>query len=103
FVHFNGQAVGYIDNTGGQTYHIVNDHLGSARVMTSTTGVTKFDADYYPQGTPRVVTGTKDVVLKCQGKQLDTESGLTNARRFLHRSLHTRIPTARTGVSRLRM
>jgi hypothetical protein len=95
FVHFNGQAVGYIDNTGGQTYHIVNDHLGSARVMTSTTGVTKFDADYYPQGTPRVVTGTKDVVLKFQGKQLDTESGLANARRMysptLARLLTTRV------------
>lgn len=98
FVHFNGQAVGYIDNTGGQTYHIVNDHLGSARVMTSTTGVTKFDADYYPQGTPHVVTGTKDVVLKFQGKQLDTESGLANARRMYSPTLARFLPTRVAAV-----
>jgi hypothetical protein len=98
FVHFNGQAVGYIDNTGGQTYHIVNDHLGSARVMTSATGVTKFDADYYPQGTPRVVTGTKDVVLKFQGKQLDTESGLTNAKRMYSPTLARFLPTRVAAV-----
>lgn len=96
FVHFNGQAVGYVDNTGGQTYHIFNDHLGSARVMTSTAGVTKFDADYYRHGAPRVVNGTKDVLLKFHGQQLDSESSLMNARRMYSPALARFLPT-RTG------
>ena len=93
YVHFNGQAVGFRDDTAGQVYHEFNDHLGSARVMTNTTGVTQFESDYYPHGAARVITSTKDSLLKFQGKQLDTESGLTNVRRMYSPTLARFLPT----------
>ena len=76
FVYFNGQQVGYRDNVAGQVYHYLNDNRGSAKVMASSTGVTKFESDDYPQGAARIITSTKDSLLKFQGKQQDTESGL---------------------------
>ncbi len=48
--------------------------------MTNSTGITQFETDYYPHGAARVITSTKDSLLKFQGSQLDTESGLINAR-----------------------
>jgi RHS repeat-associated protein len=93
FIHFNGQAVGYRDDAAGQVYHLVNDHLGSTRVMTNTTGVTKFESDYYPHGATRVITSTKDSLLKFQGKQQDTESGLDNVRRMYSPTLARFLPT----------
>jgi RHS repeat-associated protein len=100
FIHFNGQAVGYRDDAAAKVYHLVNDHLGSARVMTNATGVTQFESDYYPHGAARVITSTKDSLLKFQGKQQDTESGLDNVRRMysptLARFLPTRIATVPT-------
>jgi hypothetical protein len=50
--------------------------------MTNSTGVKQFESDYYPQGGQRVITATKDSLLKFQAKQLDTESGLENAARL---------------------
>ena len=82
FVHFNGQPVGYRDDTAGAVYHIVTDEAGSVRAMTNSTGVKQFESDYYPQGGQRVITATKDSLLKFQAKQLDTESGLENAARL---------------------
>ena len=82
FVHFNGQPVGYRDDKAGAVYHIVTDEAGSVRAMTNSTGVKQFESDYYPQGGQRVITATKDSLLKFQAKQLDTESGLENAARL---------------------
>jgi YD repeat-containing protein len=93
FIHFNGQAVGYRDDTATKVYHLVNDHLGSARVMTNATGVTQFESDYYPHGAARVITSTKDSLLKFQGKQQDTESGLDNVRRMYSPTLARFLPT----------
>jgi len=92
FVYFNGQAVGFRDDTAGQAYHLFNDHLGSARVMTNTTGVTQFESDYYPHGVQRVITNTKDALLKFYGKQRDTESGLDNLRRMYAPALARAVP-----------
>jgi len=82
YVHFNGQPVGYRDDTAGAVYHLVTDETGSVRAMTNSTGVKQFESDYYPQGGQRVITATKDSLLKFQAKQLDTESGLENAARL---------------------
>jgi YD repeat-containing protein len=82
FVHFNGQPVGYRDDTAGAVYHLVTDEAGSVRAMTNSSGVKQFESDYYPQGGQRVITATKDSLLKFQAKQLDTESGLENAARL---------------------
>jgi len=76
FIYFNGIQVGYRDDVGSKAYHYFNDQLGSVRVMTNSSGITQFDADYYPQGGQRIVTGTVDSLLKFNGKQRDSESGL---------------------------
>jgi hypothetical protein len=61
--------------------------------MTNTTGVTQFESDYYPHGAPRVITSTKDSLLKFQGKQQDTESSLDNVRRMYSPTLARFLPT----------
>jgi hypothetical protein len=92
FVHFNGQPVGYRDDTAGQAYHVFTDHLGSVRAMTNTVGVKQFESDYFPHGAPRPITTTKDVVLKFEAKQLDTESGLSNVRKMYSPTLARFMP-----------
>jgi YD repeat-containing protein len=81
FIYFNGRQVGYRDDTAGQAYHYINDHRGSAKVMTNSTGIKKFESDYYPHGGQRPIITTEDSLLKFQGRQRDTESGLDNVRR----------------------
>lgn len=82
YVHFNGRPVGLQDDTAGTSYHILTDETGSVRVMTDSTGVTKFESDYFPQGGQRVINSTKDSLLKFQGLQRDSESGADNAHRM---------------------
>ncbi len=52
----------------------------------------------HPHGTPRVVNGTKDVLLKFHGKQLDSESSLMNARRMYSPALGRFLPTRTASV-----
>jgi len=93
FVHFNGVQVAYRDDNTGSVYHYVNDQIASARVMTDTSGVTKFESDYYPQGGQRVITSTEDSLLKFRGKQRDSETGLDNARRMYSPNIARPLPT----------
>ncbi|MFL6312507.1 MAG: hypothetical protein ACJ71W_10410 [Terriglobales bacterium] len=99
FVHFNGQPVGYRDDTAGAVYHIVTDEAGSVRAMTNSTGVKQFESDYYPQGGQRAITATKDSLLKFRAVQRDTESGLDNAAR-LYNSSTARFLSARAVPAR---
>jgi RHS repeat-associated protein len=96
FVHFNGAQVGYRDDATGNVYHYINDHIGSARVMTDSSGVTRFESDYYPHGGQRVITNTEDSLLKFQGRQRDTETGLDNARRMYSSNIARWLPTRTT-------
>src|SRR5579864_6266176 len=99
FVHFNGQPVGYRDDTAGAVYHVVTDEVGSVRAMTNSTGVKQFESDYYPQGGQRVITATKDSLLKFHALQRDTESGLDNSAR-LYNSSTARFLSARAVPAR---
>jgi RHS repeat-associated protein len=59
------------------------DHLGTARVMTSATGVTQQESTYYPfGGEQRVITNNVDNRYKFTGLERDAESGLDHT---LHR------------------
>jgi hypothetical protein len=60
--------------------------------MTDGSGVTKFETDYTPQGSQRVITNTVDSLLKFNGTQRDTESGLDNSRRPYESSLGRVLP-----------
>ncbi|MFL6312505.1 MAG: RHS repeat domain-containing protein [Terriglobales bacterium] len=87
YVHFNGQPVGYRDDTAGAVYHIVTDEVGSVRAMTNTTGVKQFESDYYPGGGQRTITATKDTLLKFRSNQRDSESGLDSTPQMYNPSL----------------
>jgi hypothetical protein len=87
FIYFNGRQVGYRNDSAGQVYHYINDHRGSAKVMTDATGIKKFESDYYPHGGQRPILSTVDSLLKFEGTQRDTESGLDNVRRFYNPNL----------------
>jgi RHS repeat-associated protein len=82
FIYFNGRQVAYKDDTGGHVYYYVNDHLGSSRVMTDSSGVTQFDSDYYPFGGQRSVVGNEDSPLKFNGKWRDSTGVDNSFRRF---------------------
>jgi RHS repeat-associated protein len=61
--------------------------LGSARVMTDSSGVVQFDSDYFPFGGQRSVVSNEDSPLKFNGKWRDS-TGIDNSyRRFYDSSL----------------
>lgn len=57
-------------------YYFFADHLGSLRVITNATGQIQRDADFYPYGGERLVSGTLDDPHKFAGMEYDSESGL---------------------------
>ena len=56
--------------------YYISDHLGSSRVVTSSTGTIVDDSDFYPFGGERVVTANTDNNYLFTGKERDAESGL---------------------------
>jgi RHS repeat-associated protein len=66
--------------SGPSVFYYVEDMLGTSRVMTTSTGVVCYDADFYPYGgerTPYTDTCTQNNY-KFTGKERDSESGLDN-------------------------
>jgi RHS repeat-associated protein len=61
---------------GAVVHYYFANHLGSASVVTSSTGVIQDESDFYPFGGERVVTDTDPNAYKFTGKEWDTESGL---------------------------
>jgi len=81
YIFFNGKRVARRDVSGSVVHYYFADHLGSASVVTNSTGSTPFDEDldYYPYG-GIVATSTDNVPqnYKFNGKERDAESGLDN-------------------------
>lgn len=75
YVHFAGRRVARRDNSG-TVYYFLQDHLGSTRVITNSSGSIVRDSDYYSHGTEKLVSGTVDDPHKFAGMYLDSESGL---------------------------
>jgi RHS repeat-associated protein len=76
FVYFNGHRIARRDSAGS-IYYFFSDHLGTARVMTSATGVTQQESTYYPFGSEqRAITSTVDNRYRFTGLERDTETGL---------------------------
>ena len=61
--------------SGTAIYYYVEDLLGTSRVMTTSSGVVCYDADFYPFGGERSYTDTCPQNYKFQGKERDTETG----------------------------
>jgi RHS repeat-associated protein len=72
YYFFNGQRVGR-ENISNQVNWYFADHLGSSRVVWSTSG--SDDSDYYPFGGERVISTGPGNQYKFTGKERDSESG----------------------------
>lgn len=76
YIFFNGKRVARRDGTTGAVEYYFPDHLGSASVITDSSGVVQKEADYYPYGGEIVVSGSDANKYKFTGKERDQESGL---------------------------
>ena len=61
--------------TGPTIYYYLEDSLGTARVITTNTGVVCYDGDFYPFGGEQPYTNTCSQNYKFEGKERDTETG----------------------------
>ena len=60
---------------GSTPIYYVEDLLGTSRVITDTSGVVCYDADFYPYGGERSYTNSCPQNYKFEGKERDTETG----------------------------
>jgi RHS repeat-associated protein len=70
----NGRRVAERDSTGLYYYH--PDHLGSSNVVSDSAGTEVKATLFYPYGSTRTETGTKEIIHKYTGKELDSSTGL---------------------------
>jgi RHS repeat-associated protein len=77
YVFFGGKRVAHRVVSGGGIYYYAEDFLGTTRVMTASTGVVCYDADFYPFGGERAAyINTCPQNYKFTGKERDSETGL---------------------------
>ena len=74
YIFFGGKRIAMLPASGNPTYY-VEDLLGTSRVLTSSTGVPCYDADFYPYGGERAYTSTCPQNYKFEGKERDSETG----------------------------
>jgi RHS repeat-associated protein len=77
YVYFGGKRVAHRDS-GGSIYYYAEDFLGTSRVLTNSSGVVCYDADFYPFGGERVYINTCAQNYKFTGKERDAETGNDN-------------------------
>jgi RHS repeat-associated protein len=73
YVYFGGQRFARRDSSGNIVYYVA-DHLGTSRVVTSSTGTVLDQSDFYPFGGERVIASSSGNVYKFEGKERDTET-----------------------------
>ncbi len=76
YIFFNGKRVARRDLPGGAVHYYFSDHLGTASVITSNTGVVQKESDYYPYGGERRILDADSNSYKFTGKERDSETGL---------------------------
>ncbi len=76
YVYFNGQRIARRDLPSGNVHYYFSNHLGSASVITDSSGNIQQQTDYYPFGGIAYSTGADANRYKFTGKERDTESGL---------------------------
>jgi len=77
YIYFNGKRIARRDSSGNVAYYFA-DHLGSARVVTNSSGAIQDDSDFYPYGGERVISSSSGNTYKFTSKERDSESGLDN-------------------------
>lgn len=76
YIFFNGKRIARHDYVAGKVTYYFSDHLGSASVVTDSTGKILDESDYYPYGGEIVITNNDSNHFKFTGKERDSESGL---------------------------
>ena len=76
YIFFNGKRTARLDLPGAAVHYYFSDHLGSASVITSSTGAIQDESDYYPFGGERVITDSDPNQYKFTGKERDSETNL---------------------------
>lgn len=74
YIFFGDKRIAMLP-AGGNPIYYVEDLLGTSRVLTTSTGVVCYDADFYPYGGERSYTNTCPQNYKFEGKERDTETG----------------------------
>jgi RHS repeat-associated protein len=69
-------TVNLLPTAGSNVFYYFDDALGSARVITNSTGTVCYDADFYPFGGERAYTNNCTQNYKFTGKERDSESNL---------------------------
>jgi RHS repeat-associated protein len=83
YVYFNGQRISRRDVETGNVHYYFSNHLGSASLITDSSGNIQEQADYYPYGGIAYTYGGDINHYKFTGKERDLETGLDNSgRRF---------------------
>lgn len=72
---FGGKRIARRDSVNNVQYYFA-DHLGSARVVTNTSGSILDNSDFYPFGGERIITSSSGNHYKFTSKERDPESGL---------------------------
>ena len=78
YVYFNGKRIARRDVVGNTVHYYLSDHLGSASVITDSSGNVQEQTDYYPYGGIAFTSGSDENRYKFTGKERDAESGLDN-------------------------
>jgi RHS repeat-associated protein len=77
YIFFDGNRIARRDSSGNVDYYF-SDHLGTARVVTNSSGTIQDDSDFYPYGGQRIISSASGNTYKFTGKERDSESGLDN-------------------------
>jgi RHS repeat-associated protein len=75
YIFFGGKRIARRDSSGHVDYYF-EDHLGTSRVVTDSSGTVLDDSDFYPFGAERPILSSSGNVYKFMGKERDSESGL---------------------------
>jgi RHS repeat-associated protein len=76
-IFFAGKRIASRDFSNN-VYYYFSDHLGTARIVASSSGSVLDDSDFYPFGTERPILSSSGNPYKFTGKERDAESGLDN-------------------------
>jgi RHS repeat-associated protein len=74
YVFFGAKRIASRDFSNAVNYYFA-DHLGTARIVTNSSGTILDDSDFYPYGGERVVISSSGNTYKFDGKERDSESG----------------------------
>lgn len=77
YIFFGGKRIARRDSSNNVVYYVA-DHLGTSRVVASSTGAILDQSDFYPFGGERVLSASSGNTYKFTSKERDTESNLDN-------------------------